>query len=497
MTRLFEDKARWATAVGLVLYALASLTYLAFGAFNSDEAWYLYGSKLVMQGLLPYRDFAYTQMPLHPYVYGVLQGLGASFWLGRATSVALSLGVVVLSIAAAKRYAGPWAGAIAALLLAAFSFGVYFDAIVKTYAFVAFCFLATLLVLASDMSDSAKYPLALLYAYAAALVRISAIFFVAPVLLYALIVAPRKVRLLLILEGAAVGLLAGFFVLPSWASARWAIISAHVRHWGPTTTLERITVMLTERPVDIVVSFWPVVILCIAALAVLLAERRRPWRRDPKPLVAFTLGIALFAGSHLVNGIWVTEYLVPAVTALLPVLAIVLSRWNEGAKNRRRGYGLAALVAVALLLVVQEGAQHLDTASAQSPLTETDRVAALVAELSPPGEPVLALEGLGVAYAAGRPVLPGLALAQFSLQNLDNELAEQYHVVNHGMLIDAVKAKAARVVILTEGDWAMLKAMNPVKTEALRQALEEGYAVALTMPRFGQYEKGIKVYVRR
>ncbi len=449
-----------------------------------------------MQGLLPYRDFAYTQMPLHPYTYGVLQGVSASFWLGRITSVALSLGVVVMSIAAAKRYAGPWAGAIAAVLLTAFSFGIYFNAIVKTYALVAFCFVATLLVLSSDMNDTSKYPLALLYAFAAALVRISAIFFVAPVLLYALIVAPRKVRVLLILEGAAVSLLAGYFVLPSWASARWAIISAHMRHWGPTTTLERITAILTERPVDILTSFGPVVVLSIAALAMLLAERDKPWRRDPKPLVAFTLGSALFAGSHLVNGIWVTEYLVPAVTAFLPVLAIVLGRWNEGAKNAWRGYALAALVAVAFLLVLQEGTQHLDT-SARSPLTETDRVAVWVAEHSPPDEPVLALEGLGIAYAAGRTVLPGLALAQFSLQNLDDELAQQYHVVNHGMLIDAVKAKTARIVILTESDWSMLKAMNLVKTEALRQALEDGYAVALTMPQFGQYEKGMKVYVRR
>lgn len=497
MPRLFKKKARLVTASGIVLYALGSLAYVVFGQFNADEGWYLYGSRLVWQGLLPYRDFAYTQMPLHPYVYGVLQGLSASLWVGRATSVALALGTVGMSIVVARRYAGAWAGAFAALFLAAFSLGTYFDSIVKTYALVTFCFVATLLVLSSDLNVSWKYPVALLYVFAAALVRISAIFFVTPVLLYVLIVAPRKVRVLLVLESAAAGLLAGYFLLPSWSSARWALISSHMRHWGPTTLLERITVILTERPVDILISFGPVVVLGIVALVLLLAERHRPWRRDPRPLVAVTLGLALFAASHLVNGIWATEYFVPAVTALLPILAIAVGRWNEGAKSTWRSLVQGALVAIALLLLLQEGTQHMDLASAQPPLAEIDRAAAFVAENSQPGDAVLALEGLGIVLEAGRPVLPGLALAQFSLQNMDDAMAQEYHVVNPSMLVAAVKAKTARVVILTESDWSMLRAMSPAAADALLKALEDGYAATLTRQEFGQYEKGIKIYVRR
>jgi hypothetical protein len=338
---------------------------------------------------------------------------------------------------------------------------------------------------------------ALLYAFGAAMVRISALFFVAPVLLYALVAAPRRVRAIILVESAAMGLLAGFFLLPSWPAARWALISSHMRHWGPTTLLERVAVMLTTRPLDILQSFGPVVVLSVAAVYFVLSERAKPWRRDPRPLVAGTLGLALFAASHLVNGIWTTEYLVPAVTALLPVLAIALGRWKAENKSAQRSFVRGALVAVAFVLLLQEGTQHLDLASEAPPLAEVDRVAAFVATNSQPAEPVLALEGLAIAFQAGRPALPGLTLAQFSLQNVDDGLAQQLHVVNAGMLIDAVNAKTARVVILTERDWSMLYAMSPTKADALEQALAERYRVALTLPRFGQFEREAKIYLSR
>ncbi len=373
--RLFQDKARLATLAGLVLYALGSLLYLEFGQFNADEGWYLYGSTLVLRGRLPYSDFAYTQMPLLPYVYGALQGVSPSLFIGRLTSVAISFGTVGLSVVMAKRYAGAWAGAFAALFLAAFSFGIYFNAIVKTYALVSFCFSATLCVLSSDLKATWKYPLALVYAFGAAMVRISAIFFVAPILLYILIAAPRRARAIVVVESAAAGLLAGFFLLPNWPAARWALISSHMRHWGPTTLWERVVEIMTARPLDILQSFGPVVVLGIAAVYFVLSERTKPWRRDPRPLAVGTLGLALFAASHLVNGIWGAEYLVPAVTALLPVLAIALGRWKAEVKSAPHVWVRGALVAVTFVLVLQEGTQHLDLATGTSPLTEIDRVA--------------------------------------------------------------------------------------------------------------------------
>ncbi|MEW5717279.1 MAG: hypothetical protein AB1817_01505, partial [Chloroflexota bacterium] len=99
------------TRVGIALYALASLAYLFLGQVNGDEGWYLYTSRLILQGALPYQDIAYTQMPLIPYVYGVAQIVQPSMYLGRITSIIISLGTLMLGIAAARRYAGARAAA--------------------------------------------------------------------------------------------------------------------------------------------------------------------------------------------------------------------------------------------------------------------------------------------------------------------------------------------------------------------------------------------------
>ena len=42
---------------------------LVLGNLNQDEGWYLYTAKLMSQGQLPFRDFAYTQGPIMPQVY--------------------------------------------------------------------------------------------------------------------------------------------------------------------------------------------------------------------------------------------------------------------------------------------------------------------------------------------------------------------------------------------------------------------------------------------
>ena len=140
LSRTLQDKTRVATQIGIVLYVIASVAYLFLGQLNGDEGWYLYTSKLILQGALPYRDIAYTQMPLISYVYGVLQIVQPSIYLGRLTSIILSFGALLLGVATARRYAGARAGAIAALLFATFAFGIYFNSIVKTYALVSFFF---------------------------------------------------------------------------------------------------------------------------------------------------------------------------------------------------------------------------------------------------------------------------------------------------------------------------------------------------------------------
>lgn len=55
--------------VGGLLLAAAGVYFVHYGRLNHDEGWYLYAARLILDGQLPYRDFAFYQSPLLPIVY--------------------------------------------------------------------------------------------------------------------------------------------------------------------------------------------------------------------------------------------------------------------------------------------------------------------------------------------------------------------------------------------------------------------------------------------
>ena len=99
--------SRLGIAAGAEIFLLSGIVFLFYGKLNMDESWYLYASKLVYQGRLPYRDFAFTQMPLLPYIYGIPQFVfGQSLLIGRVTSLFFTLLSFLLALKVAHRYAG-------------------------------------------------------------------------------------------------------------------------------------------------------------------------------------------------------------------------------------------------------------------------------------------------------------------------------------------------------------------------------------------------------
>ena len=494
---VIENKPRLATQIGFILYGIASLIFLEMGQVNGDEGWYLYGSKLAMQGQLPYRDFAYTQMPLLPYIYGVIQIVYPSLWWGRLTSIVISLGIFVLGVVAARRVAGTRAGAITALFLAAFTFGIYFNTIVKTYALLSFFFVATLWVLTSQLDDALKYPLASLFAFAATFVRITALFFLAPLLLYAFVAARSlRTRVLLLIECGVAILAGGFFLLPDEIAARWNLFDSHLSHWGDATTYMRVESLLTERLPDLIQNFGLLVMLFAAAVYAIGRIGKLDGRRqDSRPLVVVTVGLFLFAMAHLVNGIWVIEYMVPAVVAFFPILGIVLSQAYGGFEKSARLF-FQGLVAMALvLLVFNESVAHIDVTGRQLPLSEVEQAAMFVQRESQPSDLILALEGLGVVVDADRSTLPGFTLAQFSLQSLDTSSAQQLHVVNPALLVAAVNQSNPPIILLTDADWVRLNLIDVPNANLLRQMLAQRYHLGLSIPRFGQSATLLSIYV--
>lgn len=131
----------------LLFVLVLSGANLFLGNLNQDEGWYLVAARACHDGLLPYRDFFFTQAPLMPLIYGRLQALWEPFGLAGARLFTATIGLVAAFFASLmtaravsrdRRFA---AGVTAFLLLAGNVYHGYFTTIPKTYA-LASLFLA-------------------------------------------------------------------------------------------------------------------------------------------------------------------------------------------------------------------------------------------------------------------------------------------------------------------------------------------------------------------
>ena len=131
-------KNYWTLAVGAFVVLGAAAVWM--GGLNQDEGWYLYAANMVAEGKVPYRDFAYTQGPLMPFVYSVFTFVWKNWGLLGARILTLAIGAagIFFAVALAARLAPESrrreAALIALLLIGSNLYHVYFLTIPKTYA---------------------------------------------------------------------------------------------------------------------------------------------------------------------------------------------------------------------------------------------------------------------------------------------------------------------------------------------------------------------------
>ncbi len=136
-----------------VLVAVALVSVLAavilgaaniyLGDLNQDEGWYLYAARMVSQGQVLYRDFAFTQAPVLPHVYalfypavkagGVLGGRVITWIFGIVASILAGL----LARRLVKGQMRPYAFWITFIIGSLNAYHSYYTSVVKTYALCA------------------------------------------------------------------------------------------------------------------------------------------------------------------------------------------------------------------------------------------------------------------------------------------------------------------------------------------------------------------------
>lgn len=134
------------------LYASVALFMVFNGALNVDEGFYGLSSRAAMQGLLPYRDFGYTQLPLFPYINGSVMTLTGFGFVGQRLASALWAALTIaLGAAWLWRRRGSLAGlGFVAVMVSGLQW-MYFANIGKTNALAGFLVLAAVIVLLSRM----------------------------------------------------------------------------------------------------------------------------------------------------------------------------------------------------------------------------------------------------------------------------------------------------------------------------------------------------------
>ena len=104
-----------------------------------DEGFYMYASRLVASGNIPYRDFFYPQMPLLPFVYGILIAImGPSWEACRMLSALFAAGTGTLLVLLVLRSQGRAYALAAGLLFISSVFVFPWYVLVQTYPLAVF-----------------------------------------------------------------------------------------------------------------------------------------------------------------------------------------------------------------------------------------------------------------------------------------------------------------------------------------------------------------------
>lgn len=502
-----SDRTLRAIALGATgLYAALGAAFAVFGRVNGDEGWYLVAARLALRGELPYADFAYTQMPLLPYVYGVPQLAAPGLLTGRLTSLALGVGAVSLCVGVARVRAGRGAAAAVAVLAASALAPLYFTVLVKTYALAAFLLAATLAALVAPGTRRWSDPLAVAAAVALALVRTSGLPLALLVVAWCVLRAPdRRTRAVSAAVAALGAAVAAAFLLAAPAAARYLLADFHQIWWYDATPAQRVETILASRIPVWLLTYAPFWALAAAALA---AAWRAPAARDalreaPGLGVVF-LGTAAFLATHLLPGQFgPEEYFTPALPVLVTTSVVVLARALPAWPHRAR-VGTLAVAGLAAVAAVQPSVGPFLVARGDPGSPAAVRaVARFLREYTAPGDEVLALWHQAAVVDADRDVPPGFAMGIFSYVDMPTPRATALHLVNAEQIASLLRARRPAAVVLGDFDLRLFEKAGTLSKRhqdpaRLLGPLDARYAPAFRAPGQGLVgPESVRVYLPR
>jgi hypothetical protein len=492
-------------------FALA-LYFLRYGRVSLDEGWYLYAARLVWEGQLPYRDFAFFQAPVLPYLYGLAQQLlGVGLETGRLTSLAFSAGTVALGARLSHEVGGRLATLFFLVCIALTPIGLWSFTTTRTEPLSAFLLMLSAFLLFREPTRIAPSSGAMLAATLALGTRISSLPLAGVVFGwvwvrhrhsrrdFALVLLPSVLALFAL--GAlvlAAGLDSTFFNLVASQAGRHSQL-APVDPWTALDFLER-------RLKDLLVlrTFYGVVpvLAAIAAIAAVPLYRSTSTRDLAVALLGLTsLGLATYLPNLAPRAVFPLYY-----SSVLPLFAVIGSAALGGLHERVSGVWRPAVLAMAAVLVLYQAAGFAERRAVQvSAFPDLSRVsegADYLASVAPPDTTLATMETY-LAVESGLTVAPGWEMSLFSYFPARSDPdVRTLGVLNEGIIAEQLRSDEIGAVVLSDKALGVLVGHTwrgigrKRRSEAwLRAALPglERYRLVRVFPGFGQFRDHLYV----
>jgi hypothetical protein len=486
-----------ATFVGMIAWLLV------YRQVNLDEGWYLWASKLVYEGKLLYRDFAYTQTPLLPYVYGLNQRLfGEGLIQGRLLTALCVLAAVGLSVGAAARIAGRTAALVCLALCVVSTFALAQFTYTATYALTALLMGAALYVAVGPWPENRRIVVAASLFCLAIAVRLSVAAAAPPFLLYLILTSDQRRRALLLVGLAALGTLGvtlGIYWLLSGEMMLYDILGFHTDRLLKAEWHRLRMWHSGERAIS---DFFVLVGVTLTAAATGIVQMWASWQRSSRRenrrssailLTVAAMSLALFV-VHLIPRTTDSYYNSLQAPLICVVGGVLVAHWLRTEEPTRRRFGWLLIA----LLVFTHGARQWRAFArekyiaqpARSQVAVVREAANLLRRLVTPGGELLSFSP-HLALESGLRLKPGYEMAIFAYQpTWSNEQVTRYHVVNNEQLLRDLRS-GADAVALTGFDLEQIYG----EREAVQAILGAQYRWVAVIPDFGPYNDELNLYL--
>ncbi|HUT76839.1 MAG TPA: hypothetical protein VM285_04090 [Polyangia bacterium] len=456
-------------AVVFGTHGLVLAEYLDSSRMNADEGYYAIAARSALEGKLPYRDFAYTQMPLLPYLNGLVMELGGyGLTVQRVVNSAWSFVALLAVVLALRLRTGSFEpGLAAAFCLAASPHLAEMTAMGKTHGAELMGMALVALAAVAPLSPLRRAAALAVCGVLAMGVRLSCAPMVALLMLLPVLEARgwRQRLLTLAIPAGTVLAVLGPFLLIAPEQMFFCNWQYHMASVFQRRSLAQALEWWHTSPGAILV-----LVAALPAVPSLIRERRTGLILM---LAAALLGLTLPMIPHSAYGM----YVIPA----LPLAAVggMATIWShEGI--RRNPFRHAIWLLPALVLY-----HPLPRQNRESTAMSVEAVGRFLREQVPPG-PILTSLPI-VAVESGRDVMPGTEMGMFAaMAPEERKRARRLHFTTLADMTRMIEDQEPEALVLMAGDnvwnfkWQIpTLRRQPKKAHArFRKAVKENYESA-------------------